>query len=109
MRSGSSTGSTSCPYLRGEASGRPHELLFWRSIRQMAVRGGDWKLVTYQAGFDAGDIPRDGPLDKVTPYRLYNLARDVGETEDLSEREPERVAELLAHWTDWNAQMRPIP
>ena len=97
------------PYLRGEASGRPHELLFWRSIRQMAVRGGDWKLVTYQAGFDAGDIPRDGPLDQVTPHRLYNLARDVGETEDLSEREPERVAELLAHWTDWNAQMRPIP
>ena len=97
------------PYLRGEASGRPHELLFWRSIRQMAVRGGDWKLVTYQAGFDAGDIPRDGPLDQVTPYRLYNLAGDVGETEDLSEREPERVAELLAHWTDWNAQMRPIP
>ena len=97
------------PHLRGEASGRPHELLFWRSIRQMAVRGGDWKLVTYQAGFDAGDIPRDGPLDQVTPYRLYNLARDVGETEDLSEREPERVAELLAHWTDWNAQMRPIP
>ena len=97
------------PYLRGEASGRPHELLFWRSIRQMAVRGGDWKLVTYQAGFDAGDIPRDGPLDQVTPYRLYNLAGDAGETEDLSEREPERVAELLAHWTDWNAQMRPIP
>ena len=97
------------PYLRGEASGRPHELLFWRSIRQMAVRGGDWKLVTYQAGFDAGDIPRDGPLDRVTPYRLYNLAGDVGETEDLSDREPERVAELLAHWTDWNAQMRPIP
>ena len=45
----------------------------------------------------------------MTPHRLYNLARDVGETEDLSEREPERVAELLAHWTDWNAQMRPIP
>ena len=97
------------PFLRGEASGRPHDLLFWRSIRQMAVRSGDWKLVTYQAKFDAGDIARDDPLDQVTPHRLYNLARDVGETEDLSEREPERVAELLAHWTDWNAQMRPVP
>ncbi len=97
------------PYLRGEASGRPHDLLFWRSIRQMAVRSGDWKLVTYQARFDTGDIGLDDPLDQVTPHRLYNLARDVGETEDLSLQEPERVAELLSHWNDWNAQMRPLP
>lgn len=97
------------PYLRGEASGRPHDLLFWRSIRQMAVRSGDWKLVAYQAGFDTGDIGHDDPLDQVTPHRLYNLARDVGETEDLSRQEPERVAELLSHWNDWNAQMRPLP
>ena len=97
------------PYLRGEAAGRPHDLLFWRSIRQMAVRSGDWKLVTYQAGFDTGDIGLDDPLDQVTPHRLYNLARDVGETEDLSRQEPERVAELLSHWNDWNAQMRPLP
>ena len=97
------------PYLRGETSGRPHELLFWRSIRQMAVRSGDWKLVAYQAKFDTGDIGHDDPLDQVTPHRLYNLARDIGETEDLSRQEPERVAELLSHWNDWNAQMRPLP
>ena len=95
------------PYLRGEASGRPHDVLFWRSIRQMAVRSGDWKLVTYQAKIDAGDIPRDDPLDQVTPHRLYHLGRDIGETEDLSSQEPERVTELLSHWTDWNPPMRP--
>ena len=97
------------PYLRGETSGRPHEALFWRSIGQMAVRRGDWKLVSYLAGVDEGDIPRDDPLDRVTPHRLYHLGRDVGETEDLSDREPGRVAELLSHWTDWNAGMRPVP
>ena len=95
------------PYLKGEASGPPHEALFWRSWGQMAVRSGDWKLVSYVAKMDEGELLLPEPRDEMTPHRLYDLSRDVGETEDLSEREPERVAELLASWDAWNAAMRP--
>ena len=95
------------PYLRGEASGRPHEALFWRSFGQMAVRSGDWKLVTYVAQMDQGELLLSEPRDVMTPHRLYDLGRDIGESEDLSEREPERVAELLALWDAWNGGMRP--
>ena len=95
------------PYLKGETSGRPHEALFWRSWGQMAVRSGDWKLVSYVAKMDEGELLLPEPRDEMTPHRLYDLSRDVGETEDLSEREPERVAELLASWDAWNAGMRP--
>jgi arylsulfatase A-like enzyme len=51
-----------------------------------AVRAGDWKLLEY---FE------DGHLE------LYNLADDQGETTDLSEREPERSAELHRRLVQW--------
>ena len=97
------------PYLHGDATGRPHEALFWRSWGQMAVRRGDWKLVSYVAKMDEGELLRGEARDEMTPYRLYNLRRDVGESEDLAEDEPERAAELLALWRGWNAAMRPAP
>ena len=97
------------PYLRGEASGSPHDALFWRSWGQMAVRSGDWKLVSYVAKMDEGELMQREPRDEMTPHRLYALSRDVGESEDLSAREPERAAELLAMWDEWNAGMRPAP
>lgn len=96
------------PHLRGEAAERPHEALYWRSFGQMAVRSGDWKLVSYVAQMDEGELLRGEPRDQMTPRRLYNLRRDVGETEDLSRREPKRTAELLALWTRWNGEMQPI-
>ena len=97
------------PYLHGDATGRPHEALFWRSWGQMAVRRGDWKLVSYVAKMDEGELLRGEARDVMTPYRLYNLSRDVGESVDLAQEEPERVAELLSLWRRWNAQMRPAP
>ncbi len=74
----------------------------------MAVRGGDWKLVSYAAKMDEGEYLRSDPRDQVTPHRLYNLASDIGESDDLSAREPERVAELLSLWNQWNTEMRPV-
>ena len=96
------------PYLQGNSSGRPHDVLYWRSLGQMAVRGGDWKLVSYAAKMDEGEYLRSDPRDQVTPHRLYNLASDIGESDDLSAREPERVAELLSLWNQWNTEMRPV-
>ncbi|MFM1748813.1 MAG: hypothetical protein RLZZ188_2479, partial [Verrucomicrobiota bacterium] len=48
------------------------------------IRLGSWKLIL---GPDSG--PRTVP-------RLYNLARDLGETNDLSAQEPERVRQMTA-------------
>ena len=52
----------------------------------VAVHEGDWKLIRI---FLCGE---GGAHD----YRLYNLANDIGETDDLSAREPERVARMDA-------------
>src|SRR5262249_54239392 len=76
------------PYLTGKNAKRPHEVLYWRFGEQWAVRKGDWKLVVSR-------------VDKLQP-RLINLAEDVGEAKDLSEKYPEKVKELTAAWEAWN-------
>jgi arylsulfatase A-like enzyme len=96
------------PHLKGQASAPPHDVLYWRSIGQMAVRKGDWKLVTYMSKIDEGDILReDSPAP--TPHRLYNLSSDIGETNDLAGSETEKFNELKSLWDKWNASMAEVP
>lgn len=83
------------PYLRGEEDGAPHEALYWRFGRQMAIRQGDWKLVRY-------DATVDGMRGQFTEPKLYNLAADIGEANDLIDNESEKAAALQAAWDEWN-------
>jgi arylsulfatase A-like enzyme len=97
------------PYLSGKDSGTPHESLFWRLGTQQAVRKGDWKLVRYDATVDTPGATSNPQAIKVTPPRLYNLASDPGEADDLSARNPEKAAELLRDYKEWDATLaRPL-
>jgi arylsulfatase A-like enzyme/cyclophilin family peptidyl-prolyl cis-trans isomerase len=53
-----------------------------------AVRDGDWKLIE---SYDDGRV------------ELYNLAQDVGETNDLAAREPQVATRLQAALSAWRA------
>ncbi len=45
----------------------------------------------------------------VTAARLYNLAADVGETQDLAAAMPDKVKELQSRWDAWNvANVKPL-
>ncbi len=92
------------PHLKGETSDEPHNALYWRSMGLMAVRKGDWKLVTYDSKIDEGDVLR-GDTIVPTTRKLYNLSSDIGETNDLAAAEPEKVKELDSLWDQWNAAM----
>jgi arylsulfatase A-like enzyme len=82
------------PYLSGTEKGQPHDALYWRFGKQMAIRKGDWKLVRY-------DLAADGKSG-ASPARLYNLNDDIGEATDLSAKQPEKVTELQAAWDAWD-------
>ena len=71
------------PHLFG---GQPlnNRMLYWRAGPQAAVRSGPWKL--YRKG---------------QRTELYHLGDDLGETQDLSGRYPERVQQLNAAWNRW--------
>ena len=84
------------PYLTGKKKGAPHDTLYWRFGQQTAIRQGDWKLV--KGG--RGNAIAEKPL-------LINLAKDIGEQNDLSDKEPKKVEQLQAAWDKWNAELVP--
>jgi arylsulfatase A-like enzyme len=84
-------GANLVPYFTGEQQGAPHERLFWRTggDERWAVREGDWKLVRFK--------------DK--PDALYNLATDIGETNDLASQKLGAVLRLGAALDAWNKEL----
>jgi arylsulfatase A-like enzyme len=79
------------PYLTGKSKNPPHDELFWRYGQQWAIRKGDWKLLSM-----AGGSPE-----------LYNLAKDIGEKNNLASAEPGKFKELEAAYASWNSQNIP--
>ncbi|HEY1379362.1 MAG TPA: sulfatase, partial [Gemmataceae bacterium] len=80
------------PYLAGRTKGRPHERLFWRAGggKTYAVRQGRYKLA------------KEGAAEE-----LFDVVADIGETKDLAAAKPEVLAELLAAYRAWNAELVP--
>jgi len=76
------------PYLSGEKKAAPHEILFWRTGQNHAVRKGNWKLVTM--GGQTG---------------LYNLVSDISESKDIKAEKPDVAEELEKAFEQWNSQM----
>jgi arylsulfatase A-like enzyme len=92
------------PYLTGENEAAPHDALYWRFGPQIAIRMGDWKLVKGTPEGQKNDRRAAATLEGA---QLYNLADDVGEQHDLSAKHPDKVEELSAAWTAWNAELVP--
>ncbi|RBP41420.1 arylsulfatase A-like enzyme [Roseimicrobium gellanilyticum] len=91
------------PYITGEKKEAPHEALYWRFGPQIAIRKGAWKLVK-------GTNPESQPLERrgaasVEGAELYNLEKDIGETNNLAASEPEKLKELAAAWERWNSEL----
>ncbi|MEJ7591542.1 MAG: sulfatase-like hydrolase/transferase [Planctomycetaceae bacterium] len=93
------------PFLSGEKTDAPHDALYWRFGRQMAIRSGDWKLVRYDSHADT----QSRQAEPVTAAKLYNLATDIHEDQDLSAMNPDKVRELQASWDAWDlANVAPL-
>jgi arylsulfatase A len=68
-----------------------HAFLYWEfhtNQGMQALRMGDWKAIRFNAGIDAE-----------APIQLYNLAEDLGETNDIAAEHPAvamRMAEIMS-------------
>jgi arylsulfatase A len=74
------------PTLRGEQHQPKHDFLYWEFYEQggkQAVRWGNWKGVR----LNVGNAPQ-GPIE------LYDLATDIGETNNIAADHPEVVARI---------------
>jgi arylsulfatase len=80
------------PALRGgKAAERP--VTGWEHQGHRAVRMGDWKLVSSYR----------------KPWELYNVSADRTELNDLSGREPARVAALQSEYGSWASRCGVVP
>lgn len=76
------------PYLNSPLPGVPHEIITIRNDTKASVRKGDWKLAKNTTN---------------SPFLLYNLGQDPGETTDLANANPQIVDDLLKEFTAFEA------
>lgn len=79
------------PWLQGKRTGALRDALYFSLGGYGAVREDRWKLVLAPGG----------------KAELYDLEKDIGETENLAGADPERAKEMAAKWKRWHAQMPP--
>lgn len=86
------------PLLAGDEV-LPREALFWHyphynrhpsSVPSSVIRKGDWKLIE---AFDPASV------------ELYHLGKDLSETENLTESEPEKLTELRSDLERWRQEV----
>lgn len=89
------------PLLAGEAEDvrTEDDALGWELFNGRALRKGDWKAVYLAARLLGRQESR---------WELFNIRHDPGETHDLAEAEPERLAELVAEWNRYAERNRVI-
>jgi arylsulfatase A-like enzyme len=66
----------------------PRSDMFWQRRADKAARVGHWKWV-----------------DSVKGSGLFDLSQDIGEQYDLSQRHPEKLREMKAHFSRWCREM----
>lgn len=92
-------GKSMSPWLNGQEE-RVHEqdhIHGWELCGRGAIRKGNWK---------ADFIPK--PKGTET-WQLYDLSKDPGEIEDLAEKYPQKLNELLGHWEKYVTECGVIP
>ena len=86
-------GRSAWPHFTGNAPAvhAPTDSAGWVSVRAGgALIRGNYKII---------NEPPPGGTEE-TPWRLYDLAEDPGETRDIAAESPELVAELVREWED---------
>ncbi|MDG1730697.1 MAG: sulfatase-like hydrolase/transferase [Algibacter sp.] len=82
-------GTNLLPYLSGEKQGDPHHKLFWRKLDEAAARVGSHKLIRL----------------KNYGSTMYNLSNDLGEVNNLSEKDTITFNLLTQNLSIWESNM----
>jgi arylsulfatase len=81
------------PVFKGQ-TWKGHDALFFEHEGNRAVRQGKWKLVS------------EFPENK---WHLYNINTDRSELNDLSDKQPQKVKELISLYDAWTKRAEVIP
>jgi arylsulfatase A len=67
------------PTLLGTGTQANHPWLYWEDPKSIAVRMGNWKAIK---------------PEKNKPFELYDLSKDIGEWNNLAEKQPDILAKM---------------
>lgn len=70
------------------------EPIGWELVARAAMRKGDWKIVHIAKANGGVGVEDEG-------WELFNIAADPGETKDLAQEHPDKLAELVACWDEY--------
>ncbi|KAK5079279.1 hypothetical protein LTR51_001475 [Lithohypha guttulata] len=87
------------PYLQGSSDTihHPSEAFGWELCGRAAIRVGQYKAVFL-------------PFPKgISAWQLYDLSADPGETDDLAQKMPEKLEELLVCWEKYCDETGVVP
>lgn len=107
------------PFIHGERTDVPHDILFWAAGPNKAARIGDWKLWRVNRAteeqmqrmlpgsrlFTEFEAPADSPNGQLT--LLYDLVNDVAETNNVAAAHKAQVEAMSATIERWYADMPP--
>ena len=83
------------PYLTRKSDDPTHKILYWHTAKgpqaSGVIREGDFKLIIKTKG----------------KPQLYNLKDDLGETNNLATKHPDRVKRMSTLWRKWNERNKP--
>ncbi len=87
--------------MRGETSTHrgSDEWLGYELFGNSAIFQGDYKALRLGAWLQSTGVEGAGE------WHLYDLKKDPSELHDLAEREPDRLAELVAKYAEYSASM----
>ena len=83
------------PVLEGKETEPRAPIVLQAGRKHFMVHSGDWKLITGPESGGFSKIDRKA-AKQLPPVQLYNLKDDLGETENLYQKHPEKVRELTA-------------
>ncbi len=103
-------------YLKKQSKEEPHTWLCWENrnwskvasrpdciphvrVHNQAIRKGNWKLVRYFVDIDSEDA--------LPFWQLYDLSKDISESNDIAQQHPRIVEELSGIHQEWHASMLP--
>lgn len=91
------------PYLNGQTKTSPRITMVHNTFKgEYAIRDGDWVLIDAKTGANRQPPQAWFAKHQVPAYKsgqtvgLYNLREDIGQRDNLAEKQPEKVRELQA-------------
>ena len=94
-------GRSMLPLLAGDVSELhgPNDTFAWEIFNRRAVREGNWKILWMNQPWGKG----------LGQWSLHNLSNDPAEQNDVSEKYPGVVADLIAEWNSYVAENGVVP